>query len=79
MKFHGVGSEEADDLGMVDMAEVEAVKSYVHAHRPYTIKQVSKSMQHLHTTMAALENQDKLFLDGRAPALMQHCNSVTAA
>ena len=40
MKFSGVGSVEADDLGMVDMAEVEAVKSFVYA-RKYTVKQVS--------------------------------------
>ena len=49
MKFSGVSSQEADDLGMVDMADVEAVKSYVYAHGPYTIKQVSKSIQHCDT------------------------------
>ena len=41
MKFSGVGSQEADDLGMADMAEVEAVKSYVYAHGLYTVKQVN--------------------------------------
>ena len=41
MKFSGVGSVEADDLGMGDMAEVEAVKSYVYANEKYTVKQVS--------------------------------------
>ena len=41
MKFSGVGSVEADDLGMADMAEVEAVKSYVYSNGKYTVKQVS--------------------------------------
>ena len=41
MKFSGVGSVEADDLGMADMAEVETVKSYVYTNGKYTAKQVS--------------------------------------
>ena len=41
MKFSGVKSVEADDLGMTDMAEVEGVRSYVYNKEWYTVKQVS--------------------------------------
>ena len=41
MKFNGVDSVEADDLQMADMAEVEAVNSYVYATGKCTVKQIS--------------------------------------
>ena len=41
MKFSGVDSVEADDLGMTDMAEVEGVRLYVYDRGQYTVKQVS--------------------------------------
>ena len=49
MKFTGIGSQECDDLGMADMAEVEAVRSYAYSHGQFTVKPVSKILQHFDT------------------------------
>ena len=45
MKFTGIGSQECDDLGMADMAEVEAVRSYAYNHGQFTVKPVSKLLR----------------------------------
>ena len=45
MKFSGIGSQECDDLGMADMAEVEAVRSYAYSHGQFPVKPVSKLLQ----------------------------------
>ena len=45
MKFSGIGSQERDDLGMADMAEVEALRSYAYSHGQFTVKPVSKLLQ----------------------------------
>ena len=49
MKFTGIGSQECDDLGMADMAEVEAVRSYTYSHGQFTVKPVSKFLQRFDT------------------------------
>ena len=45
LKFSGIGSQECDDLGMADIAEVEAVRSYAYSHGQFTVKPVSKLLQ----------------------------------
>ena len=78
MKFSGIGSQECDDLGMADIAEVEAVRSYAYSHGQFTVKLVSKLLQRL-TAFRKLKSSVRITCGTQSYAALQQCDGTIFA